>query len=45
METDIAHALEKYKETHDGKNPPAHKVSKLGYMILDIREKRRKIKQ
>lgn len=45
METDIAHALENYKETHDGKNPPAHKVSKLGYMILDIREKRRKIKQ
>lgn len=44
-ESDINHALELYKSVHDGKNPQAHKIAKLGYMISNIRDRRRKIKQ
>lgn len=44
-ESDIKHALEKYKEDNDGKKPQAHKMSKLGYMLDEVRDKHKHIKQ
>ena len=44
-ESDINHALEKYKEDHKGKKPQAHKIAKIGYMLDDIRDRHKKIKQ
>lgn len=44
-ESDIKHALEKYKEKNQGKKPQAHKMSKLGYLLDEIRDKRKHIKQ
>lgn len=44
-ESDITHALEKYKRIHNGKKPQAHKVAKIGYLLDDIRDKHRRIKQ
>ena len=44
-ESDIKHALEKYKEDNNGKKPQAHKVAKIGYLLDDIRDKHKKIKQ
>lgn len=44
-ESDITHSLEKYKRIHNGKKPQAHKVAKIGYLLDDIRDKHRKIKQ
>lgn len=44
-ESDVKHALEFYEKTHNGKQPPAHKISKIGYLLEDIRRLRRKIKQ
>ena len=44
-ESDINHALEKYKRIHKGKKPQAHKVAKIGYLLDDIRDKHRKVKQ
>lgn len=43
--SDINHALQKYKEDNDGKKPQAHKMSKLGYMLDEVRDKRKHIKQ
>ena len=43
--SDINHALQKYKEDNDGKKPQAHKMSKLGYLLDEIRDKRKHIKQ
>ena len=44
-ESDIVHALQKYKEDSGGKNPQAHKMTKVGYLIVDVREKHKNIKQ
>ena len=44
-ESDVKHALERYKEIHNGKKPQAHKVAKLGYLLDDLRDKHKKIKQ
>lgn len=44
-ESDIKHAMENYKLKHNGKKPQAHKMSKIGYLLEDIRETRRDIKQ
>lgn len=44
-EQDITHAVEEYKKKHDGKKPQAHKMAKLGYLLEDVRETRRRIKQ
>ena len=44
-ESVITHALEKYKRVHKGKKPQAHKVAKIGYLLDDIRDKHRRIKQ
>ena len=44
-ETDIEHALQKYKEDNDGKKPQAHKMAKIGYMLDEIRDKHKHIKQ
>jgi hypothetical protein len=44
-ESDINHALEKYKKVHNGKKPQAHKVAKIGYLLDDIRDKHKRIKQ
>ena len=44
-ESDITHALERYKRIHKGKKPQAHKVAKIGYLLDDIRDKHHKIKQ
>lgn len=44
-ESDIVHALQKYKEDNNGKNAQAHKMAKIGYLIGEIREKHKDIKQ
>lgn len=44
-EQDVVHVLEEYRKKHNGKKPPAHKISKLGYLLEDIRVLRRRIKQ
>lgn len=43
--SDIEHALQKYKEDNNGKNPQAHKVAKIGYLLGEIRDKHKNIKQ
>lgn len=44
-ESDIVHALQKYKEDNNGKNAQAHKMAKIGYLLGEIREKHKNIKQ
>lgn len=44
-ESDVKHALERYRELHEGKKPQAHKVAKLGYLLDELRDKHKKIKQ
>lgn len=44
-ESDIEHALQKYKEDNNGKKPQAHKMAKIGYLLDDIRDKHKRIKQ
>ncbi len=44
-ESDILHALQKYKEDNDGKCPQAHKMAKIGYVLDEIRDKHKNIKQ
>lgn len=44
-ESDIKHALEKYKEDNKGKKPQAHKMAKVGYLLDEIRDKHKHIKQ
>lgn len=44
-ESDIGHALQKYKEDSGGKNPQAHKMAKIGYLLDEIRDKHKNIKQ
>lgn len=44
-ESDIEHALQKYKEDNNGKKPQAHKMAKIGYLLDDIRDKHKHIKQ
>ena len=44
-ESDIEHALQKYKEDNNGKKPQAHKMAKVGYLLDDIRDKHKNIKQ
>ena len=43
--SDINHALQKYKEDNHGKKPQAHKMSKVGYLLDEVRDKRKHIKQ
>lgn len=43
--SDIEHALQKYKEDNNGKNPQAHKAAKIGYLLGEIRDKHENIKQ
>jgi len=44
-ESDIKHALQKYKKDNNGKNPQAHKAAKIGYLLGEIRDKHENIKQ
>lgn len=44
-ESDIKHALQKYREDNNGKKPQAHKIAKIGYLLEDIRDKRKNVKQ
>ena len=44
-ESDIEHALQKYKEDNNGKKPQAHKMAKIGYLLDDIQDKHKHIKQ
>ena len=44
-ESDIEHALQKYKEDNNGKKPQAHKMAKIGYLLDEIRDKHKRIKQ
>ena len=39
-ESDINHALQKYKEDNDGKKPQAHKMAKLGYLLMYVKNTR-----
>lgn len=43
--SDVEHALQKYKEDNGGRKPQAHKVAKIGYLIDELRDKRKNIKQ
>lgn len=43
-ESDIKHALEKYKEDNNGKKPQAHKAAKIGYLLDDVRDRHKRIK-
>ena len=45
IESDIGHALQKYKEDNSGKKPQAHKMAKVGYLLDEIRDKHKRIKQ
>ena len=44
-EADISHALQKYKEDNNGKKPQAHKMAKIAYLLDEIRDKHKNIKQ
>lgn len=44
-ESDIEHALQKYKEDNNGKKPQAHKMAKVGYLLDEVRDKHKNIKQ
>lgn len=44
-DSDIEHALEKYKEDNGGKKPQAHKMAQVGYLLDEIRDKHKHIKQ
>lgn len=44
-ESDVEHALQKYKEDNNGKKPQAHKMAKVGYLLDEIRDKHKHIKQ
>ena len=44
-ESDIVHALQKYKEDSGGKKPQAHKMTKVGYLLDDVRDEHKNIKQ
>lgn len=44
-ESDIEHALQTYKEESGGKKPQAHKMAKVGYLLDDIRDRHKRIKQ
>ena len=44
-ESDIAHALQKYKEDNEGKKAQAHKMAKVGYLLDEVRDKHKHIKQ
>ena len=42
-ESDVLHSLEKYKIDHNGKNPQAHKMAKIAYLLDEIRDKHKKM--
>lgn len=44
-ESDIVHALQKYKEDNAGKKAQAHKMAKVGYLLDEVRDKHKHIKQ
>lgn len=44
-ESDIAHALQKYKEDNEGRKAQAHKMAKVGYLLDEVRDKHKHIKQ
>ena len=44
-EADIEHALQRYRDKNDGKKPQAHKMAKVGYLLDEIRDKHKHIKQ
>lgn len=44
-ESDIEHALQKYKDDNNGKKPQAHKMAKVGYLLDEIRDRHKNIKQ
>lgn len=44
-ESDIVHALQKYKEDNSGKKAQAHKMAKVGYLLDEVRDKHKHIKQ
>lgn len=44
-ESDIEHALQKYRDDNNGKKPQAHKMAKIGYLLDEIRDKHKHIKQ
>lgn len=44
-ESDIVHALQKFKEDNKGKKAQAHKMAKVGYLLDEVRDKHKHIKQ
>lgn len=44
-ESDIVHALQKHKEDNEGKKAQAHKMAKVGYLLDEVRDKHKHIKQ
>ena len=45
IQSDIVHAMQEYRESHNGKKAQAHKMAKIAYMLDDVRDKRKEIKQ
>lgn len=43
--SDLQHALEDYRNRHNGKRPPCDRITKFGYLYEDIRESRQMIKR
>lgn len=44
-ESDIVHALQKYKDDNNGKKAQAHKMAKISYLLDEVRDKHKHIKQ
>lgn len=44
-ESDICHALQKYREDNNGRRAQAHKMSKVCYLLDEVRDKRKNVKQ
>lgn len=45
IQSDIVHAMQEYRESHNGKKAQAHKMAKIAYMLDDVRDKRKELKQ
>lgn len=45
VDSDLTHALQKYKEDNNGKRPGASKMAQIGYILDEVRDKRKHIKQ
>lgn len=45
IQSDIVHAMQHYRESHNGRKAQAHKMAKIAYMLDDVRDKRKDLKR